>query len=910
MKKQAHVISHSHWDREWYLPYEKHHMLEVEFMDKLLDTLERDPEFKSFHLDGQTIMLDDYLQVRPERRELVERLVKEKRLYIGPWYILQDEWLTGSESNLRNLETGMREAKGYGNVSRVGYFPDSFGNMGQAPQILLDAGIDCAAFGRGVKPTGFNNEVSDGADFASRYSEMFWESPDGSRILGVLFANWYSNGIEIPTDPGEAAKYWEKKLADAMKFASTDHLLFMNGCDHQPVQTDLTDALKTAAKLYPDIDFVHSDFTGYMECLKQELKEDLAVIRGELRSQETDGWYTLANTASSRIYLKQMNARCEALFTRAAEPLAAMAHDRGMEYPHHLFDYGWKTLMQNHPHDSICGCSVDEVHREMTARFEKAEQVALHIIEECLAYFSAHVDTGKYAAGEGAVPFLVINPTGFYKSEVTQLKLIVKKYPFQGSSVAACLEQARQEQLPEYRIVDSDGNEVMGSVEILPYAFGYDLPKDRFRNAYFGRSVKVTLETERQEPFSVKSYCLVPVTEKEAEKKTVKTESLFTSEYVMENEWLSCRINENGTVDITHKPSGRIYREAVMLEDTRDIGNEYIYFKPVGEAPILSRDARAALARTEDKPYRAAVQARVAMEIPVSADDRLQQEIHDLVEFRHRKAGSSTQTLPMTITVTYILERAGKGLKVEVDFDNQALDHRLRVLVGTGLDTPWHYADSIFEVAKRSNSVSGNWENPCNAQHQQLFVNVHEDQAGMTVANHGLNEYEILPEDNTIALTLHRGVREMGDWGEFLTPQAQCLGKQHKEFALYPHGAGEDLMRSYEEAYAYSSSLWGVKSEMQDGNIPDGFTFLKYSTDTLLWTALKVQEETGDVIFRGFNASETEGELALETERRIYRSNVLGEKKEYLEPGKLSVRGCGIFTAGLEKKDGRSNTPL
>lgn len=117
-------------------------------------------------------------------------------------------------------------------------------------------------------------------------------------------------------------------------------------------------------------------------------------------------------------------------------------------------------------------------------------------------------------------------------------------------------------------------------------------------------------------------------------------------------------------------------------------------------------------------------------------------------------------------------------------------------------------------------------------------------------------------------------------------------------------------MRSYEEAYAYSSSLWGVKSEMQDASIPDGFTFLKYSTDTLLCTALKVQEETGDVIFRGFNASETEGELALETDRRIYRSNVLGEKKEYMEPGKLSVRGYGIFTAGLEKKDGRSNTPL
>lgn len=918
MKKQAHVISHSHWDREWYLPYEKHHMLEVEFMDRLLDTLERDPEFKSFHLDGQTIMLDDYLQVRPERRELVEKLVKDKRLYIGPWYILQDEWLTGSESNLRNLETGMREAKGYGNVSRVGYFPDSFGNMGQAPQILLDAGIDCAAFGRGVKPTGFNNEVSDGADFASQYSEMFWESPDGSRILGVLFANWYSNGIEVPSDPQEAQEYWEKKLADAIKFASTDHLLFMNGCDHQPVQTDLTDALRTAAKLYPEVDFVHSNFTEYMECLKQELKEDLAVIKGELRSQETDGWYTLANTASARIYLKQSNARCEALFARAAEPLAAMAHDRGMEYPHHLLDYGWKTLMQNHPHDSICGCSVDEVHREMAARFEKAEQVALHIIGECLDYFAAHVDTGKYDEKEGAVPFLVVNPTGFRKSEVTALELIVKKYPFQGSTVAACLEQAKQEKLPRYRIVDSEGNEVMGSVEELPYAFGYDLPKDRFRKAYFGRSVKVTLETVRQEPFSIKSYCLVPIEEQEAEK-GAEEKSLFTSEYVMENEWLSCRVNENGTVDITHKPSGRIYREAVMLEDTRDIGNEYIYFKPVGEAPILSKNARAVLKRTEDKPYRAAVQAQLTMEIPVSADERLQQEIHDLVEFRYRKAGSSTQTIPMTVTVTYILERAGKGLHVEVDFDNQALDHRLRVLIGTGLNTPWHYADSIFEVAKRSNGVSESWENPCNAQHQQLFVNVHEEQAGMTAANHGLNEYEVLPEyrpegipadmaeslpaGNTIALTLHRGVREMGDWGDFPTPQAQCLGKQHKEFALFPHGAGEDLMCSYEEAYAYSSSLWGVKSERKDTSIPDGFTFLKYSTDTLLWTALKVQEETGDVIFRAFNTSEREGELTLETDRRIYRSNVLGEKKEYLESGKISVRGYGIVTAGLEKKD-------
>ena len=173
------------------------------------------------------------------------------------------------------------------------------------------------------------------------------------------------------------------------------------------------------------------------------------------------------------------------------------------------------------------------------------------------------------------------------------------------------------------------------------------------------------------------------------------------------------------------------------------------------------------------------------------------EEIRDLVEFKNRKAGSSKETLFMTVAVTYVLERVGKGLKVEVEFDNQALDHRLRALVKTGLDTQWHYADSIFEAAKRSNSVSPVWENPCNAQHQQLFVNVHEDRGGMTIANKGLNEYEILPEqENTIALTLHRGVRELGDWGDFPTPQAQCLGRQKKEFCLIPHGEGNALYLS------------------------------------------------------------------------------------------------------------------
>ena len=104
--KKAHIISHTHWDREWYLPYEKHHMLYIEMMDTLIDTMEKDQEYKYFHLDGQTIMLEDYLQVRPENRARLQKLIGDGRIAIGPWYVLQDEFLTSSESNVRNVQMG------------------------------------------------------------------------------------------------------------------------------------------------------------------------------------------------------------------------------------------------------------------------------------------------------------------------------------------------------------------------------------------------------------------------------------------------------------------------------------------------------------------------------------------------------------------------------------------------------------------------------------------------------------------------------------------------------------------------------------------------------------------------------------------------------------------------------------
>ena len=231
----------------------------IELVDNILEKAENDPEFGGFSWMDRRLPWTITWKCARKNASRWQKCVREGKIQTGPWYILQDEFLTSGEACVRNLQVGMQEAARYGAIGNVGYFPDAFGNAGQMPQVLKQAGMDAVVFGRGVKPIGPNNEVT-GGQYESTYSEMMWASPDGTKLPGILFANWYNNGVEIPVDEVEAKVYWDKKLADARKFAATHQLLMMNGCDHQPLQKDITEAIRVARKLYPDIEFIHSDF--------------------------------------------------------------------------------------------------------------------------------------------------------------------------------------------------------------------------------------------------------------------------------------------------------------------------------------------------------------------------------------------------------------------------------------------------------------------------------------------------------------------------------------------------------------------------------------------------------------------------------------------------------------------------
>ncbi|GGC85125.1 glycosyl hydrolase [Thalassobacillus devorans] len=872
-KQTAYIISHSHWDREWYMSLEEHRYYLVKLIDDVLNQLENNPDFHSFHMDGQTIMVDDYLEVRPENRERVEKQIKEGRMVIGPWYILQDAFLTSSEANLRNLLYGKKDMERWGQEGGIGYFPDTFGIYGQAPQILKQANMGVAAFGRGVTPTGFNNQVFQN-EYSSPYSELSWEAPDGSSVLGILFANWYSNGNEIPVEEEAAKNYWNKKLEESGRYASTKHLLYMNGCDHQPVQTDVTTAIERANQLYPDVQFKHASFQEYVANVKNDLPESLQTIQGELRNQKTDGWSTLVNTASARIYLKQANDHSQTLLENYVEPLGLFASDRS--FYRSYTEYFWKLLMQNHPHDSICGCSVDSVHREMATRFEKVSLGAQKFLEEQMQQVTQTIDTTHN--NPEAIPLVVFHTSGKQASKVVKAKVMVKKIYFEEMDFQKIPEKLNSEELPEYVMELDDGREISCDVKDLGVRFGYDLPHDGFRRPYYGREVEVTFLQEEANRVGYNCCFLIPHTSRG------NKESLIwnSKEKRLENETVVVEIHANGSYSLTDKRTNHTYPLLGIYENTGDIGNEYMYKQSSDGNAITSANEVADIEVLEDSPLSAKIRLHSSLTVPLSADEQLQKEREKLIWHPERRAGRSDETTVIPICTTLTLDKGANGLKVDVAMDNTGRDHRMRALFPVGGKAEHHYADSIFEIVKRPNEPEQEWTNPSVMHHMQRFVSMNDDRFGLTIAGKGLHEYEIIDKD-TIAITLLRAVGEMGDWGVFETPEAQCQGINHASFMIIPHESSVLESKAYLEAYSYPYTPPVVQDSQHPGELPKTGTEFHWEGDLAL-TSVKVAEGESGTVLRWYNPNNHPVTLSLAypDAAECYLSDVLEQKNDRL----------------------------
>ena len=503
--------------------------------------------------------------------------------------------------------------------------------------------------------------------------------------------------------------------------------------------------------------------------------------------------------------------------------------------------YAWKTLLQNAPHDSICGCSVDDVHREMEVRFAKVNQVGNFVKTNLLNEWKGKLATQK---AQSEHLFTVIN-TGLHNKVDTVSTIVdVAVCPFKELHPTEGFKKMAALSLPDYHVEDLEGHLVEAEIEDLGASFGYTLPKDKFRQPYIARQVRVTVPVHLA-PLSWTTFQLL-------EGKAPHHDGLFQNG-VIDTPFVTLSIDDGLT--LYDKTTNEAYEDFLRFEDRGDIGNEYIYFQPKGTEPIYAE--LTAYEVLENNARYAKILLKHDLTIPVSADEQLDAEQRGIIEFMNRKASRSEEltTIPLETEMTIFVD--DPQIRFKTRFTNTAKDHRIRLLVKTHNTRPSNDSESIYEVVTRPNKPAASWENPENPQHQQAFVSLYDDVKGVTVANKGLHEYEILGDD-TIAVTLLRASGELGDWGYFPTPEAQCLRNFEVEYAVECHQA-QGRFSAFRRAKALQTPMTSLQVEKQEGSVAASGSLLKHTALThpqVCPTAFKVAENEEGYILRYYNMSQ------------------------------------------------------
>ena len=700
------IISHTHWDREWYLPFENFRMRLVDLMDHLLDILDTDPGYR-FHLDAQTIVLEDYLEIRPDKRALLEQYVREGRLLVGPWYVQNDFHLTSGEATIRNLLIGSAIAESFGGSMPVGYAADQFGLCSQLPQILVRFGLDSCVFGRG---------------YAREASQFRWETEDGSSVLCEHMFAWYNNAQRFPDDPEAALRLARERGGACLAKGKTHDCLLMNGVDHLEAQENLSQIIaRVKPLLNENEEFLQDTLPEYVARYKETVAREgirLPVVRGELRDLGAPN--VLTGVLAARVHLKEWNAYLQSVLEKRLEPLYAGAAWYGLaDFPQDYVTYLWKTLIKNHPHDSICGCSVDPVHTHMVDRFLRIRENADDLLKRGDDTILSHVDR----TGLDRKQFLILARNTTPEAWNGPLEAVVD-IPADEDTGSFTLTDKRGRAVP-FEVVSVCRNV---SIQVLS---PINLPGEKRVDRYTIRYRAGVLPG-----MSHRVLVLTP-----AEGHLEAAAPRRKSAYVMENDTLKVRIHKNGTADLLHKPSGVTYRNILLLEDNADRGTAYNYDEVDDRELVTTENVRAKVTLLTDTPL--CRQRKITYTLPLD-----------------RACGKGQVDVEVILTL-----RQGVGtLGIDMTVDNRCTHHRLRLRVPTGIVTDHNYAGQPFDVITRD-KVSRYADDRTHPATDFVGLDAPDGSHGLSVFTLGLYEYEhqdasgtgaCADREGTLAVTLLR----------------------------------------------------------------------------------------------------------------------------------------------------------
>ena len=868
MTRTVYVIPHCHWDREWYQPHELFRWRLVQMIDELLDHMEAHPEYSAFTLDGQTIVIRDYLELRPENEGRLRALIDSGRVVIGPWWVQPDEFLPSGESHIRSFQRGIREAEWLGGCMSVGHCADQFGHIAQMPQIMRQLGLTSACLWRGVP-----DDVP-GWTFS-------WEAPDGTRIPVIYLRNSYSSGWRIPAETGdllERVRRQERDLRDE------EPAILMNGTDHSRMQKDVPAILERASgrgydfRLATLAEFAHERMRGGI---------DEYVHPGELRSPDRSN--VLSGVLSARQEIKRRDFEVSGALERYAEPLELLSHLHGGPDGLPALKHAWGLQLENSPHDSICGCSVDQTHREMFPRYDRAEQLARQVARESMAHVVGKIETP--AAGALAVFVPVAHAQSTFECLAPASWTAVAATMPGGETVALALgpniagdvridEQVSPDGALRHLDFIREGRYDAQYVESMTWQL-----KDRhleIETEIGSSSLNVVdddaIRREVREAVRNGLADTARVVVREAATRSVRgilparksigvelltaapsevdtADDLDVSSGRIANSFYDIRL-KNGKLRIRDRANGIDIKNACAFVDEGDRGDEY-------NADILAGAVTAPAASYLISVERDAVSATMRYHLAFKVPQQLKP--------KRRGRAKEWTALPVTVAVT--LWRGLPRADFEVSVDNHAEDHRLRVLFPLPFAVSEAITENQFHVAARPldpqpwNGVSA--ELPPTTFPQKTFAAFEGDGVGLAVFNRGLQEGEVVRTKSgrqAYALTLLRCVgwlarpdlvsRRGGAGPTIATQDSQSPGEHTFHFALtsYRGGWRNAGVQQMAHAFAYPPQVFATNGH--EGSLAGAAPLATISPPSIVPSALHRSYADGRPVVRVYNASD------------------------------------------------------
>ncbi len=799
--RRCHYVVSTHWDREWYQTFQDFRYRLVQLLDRVLAGWQDGRLKGPFQTDGQVIVLEDYLEIRPEKRAEVERLLREGKFVAGPWYVLPDEFLVSGESLVRNLRLGREVVRSLGGVpSNAGFVCDLFGHNSQLPQIYRGFGIEGAFVWRGI------NQINP--------RHFIWRSPDGSEVLAYRFGHQgycsYCGAVRQSFDSGlpfnaeQCARNLDNYLEAEAAVTEIDPILLFDGGDHQEWDPDAYGVLqqRMAASQEP-FEIIHTDLDTYLKEALSQRERVKTVVEGELREPASitdtlvDNQWLIPGVLSSRAWIRQDNAACQALLCSWAEPVSALANlALQREYPQGYLNIAWRWLIQNHPHDSICGCSIDAVHEDMKYRFSQCRGIANRLTIEATRSMAASV-AGEVAENELRV--VVFNPLARPLKQTVELTLeIPAEWP-------TFNEFFGFEPKPSFRIYGADGAEI-------PYqrlAQAINQPQTRIAAWHFPQSYR-THNVQASLPLCIAAMGYTTLTVRACERaerftRHPEVPGLATSECAMANELLSVTIEPNGTLTVTDKRNGQRYERLLTFEDIADIGDGWYHGQAVNDEAFTSHGARADIALVHNGPMLTTFRVRTRMQVPAEFDFGAMQ----------RSSAMCEQVIDSLVS----LRPGCARIEVRSTVDNIAKDHRLRVLLPSGAQADTYLADSPFDVVRHPVALRQNnytyRELETEAKAQQSWTAVYDDARGLAVLADGLLESAVRDQpERPLALTLFRGTRRtVNTTGE---PNGQMNWPPTFNYWLVPLCGAPERASLYDQAQLLLAGVRAVQLQPKD----------------------------------------------------------------------------------------------